>query len=80
MKTGVTTIIQTLSIISAPVAAFAASGAREDSSNLFVWIFLGMCALIVVVQLFPAIMMVIGFASGVKKSPADDLAKESAEQ
>ncbi|MSM39763.1 MAG: hypothetical protein GJT30_09125 [Geobacter sp.] len=79
MRSVVNTIIQAMSIIVVP-AAFAASGAREDSSNLFVWIFLGMCALIVVVQLFPAIMMIVGFASGVKKSPSADLAKESAEQ
>jgi len=79
MKAVVNTIIQAMGIIAVP-AVFAASGAREDSSNLFVWIFLGMCAFIVVVQLFPAIMMIIGFVSGVKKSPAGDMAEESAEQ
>jgi len=79
MKAVVNIIIQIIGMIAVP-AVFAASGAREDSSNLFVWIFLGMCAFIVVVQLFPAIMMIIGFASGVKKNPAGDMAKESAEQ
>lgn len=39
---------------------FAATGAREDSSGLLVWIFLGFCALIVVAQLIPAILMFSG--------------------
>ncbi len=47
--------------------ALAASGAREDNSNVFVWIFLGMCAFIVVMQLLPAVMMIFGFAKGVSK-------------
>lgn len=49
---------------------WAADAAREDNSNLFVWIFLAFCALIVVAQLIPAIMMMLGFAKGVKKEPA----------
>jgi len=48
---------------------WAADAAREDSSNLFVWIFLAFCALIVVAQLIPAVMMMLGFAKGVKKEP-----------
>jgi hypothetical protein len=49
---------------------WAADAAREDNSNLFVWIFLAFCALIVVAQLIPAIMMMLGFAKGVRKEPA----------
>jgi hypothetical protein len=48
---------------------WAADAAREDSSNLFVWIFLAFCALIVVAQLIPAVMMMLGFAKGIKKEP-----------
>jgi len=40
---------------------------REDNSDLFVWIFLAFCALIIVAQLIPAAMMLMGFAKGVKK-------------
>ncbi len=47
--------------------AFAATGAREDNSGIFVWIFLGFCALIVIGQLLPAVMMVMGFAKGLGK-------------
>jgi len=48
---------------------WAADAAREDNSNWFVWIFLAFCALIVVAQLIPAVMMMLGFAKGVKKEP-----------
>jgi hypothetical protein len=48
-------------------SAFAASGAREDNSGLFVWIFLGFCALIVVAQLMPAVLMMLGFAKAMGK-------------
>jgi len=49
---------------------WAATAAREDNSNLFVWIFLAFCALVVVAQLIPALLMILGFAKGVKKKPA----------
>lgn len=45
-------------------AAQAASG-REDASGLFVWAFLGLCALIVAAQVIPAVLMMIGAARGV---------------
>jgi hypothetical protein len=49
-------------------AALAAESARAaDNSNLFVYIFLGFCALIIIAQLAPAVMMVLGFAKGAKK-------------
>jgi hypothetical protein len=40
---------------------------REDNSDIFVWIFLAFCALIVVAQLIPALMVLMGFAKGIKK-------------
>ncbi|MFH1524102.1 MAG: hypothetical protein ABIF04_03980 [Chloroflexota bacterium] len=48
---------------------WAAGAAREDNSDLFVWIFLAFCALIIVAQLIPAMMLLLGFAKGVKKEP-----------
>ncbi len=50
----------------APATAFAATGAREDNSGLFVWIFLGFCAMIVVAQVIPAVLLMFGMAKGVK--------------
>lgn len=56
-------------------SAFAASGAREDNSGIFVWIFLGFCALIVVLQLMPAVMLMLGMAKGLRKeSPQEQKA------
>lgn len=45
----------------------AASGAGEDSSNIFTWIFLGMIGLIVAVLLIPATRSILGLARGVEK-------------
>ena len=61
MKT-LATIIGTI----APATAFAASAPRVDDSGLFVWIFLGFCALIVAAQLMPALLLMFGMAKGIK--------------
>ena len=61
MRALITTIVGTL----APVTAMAATGAREDSSGIFVWVFLGFCALIVVAQVIPAVLMATGMVKGV---------------
>lgn len=49
----------------APATAFAASTLHEDNSGIIVWFFLGFCALIVVVQVIPAIILMLGLAKGV---------------
>ena len=59
MRALITTIVGTL----APVSAFAASGVTEDS-GIFVWIFLGFFAVIVVGQILPAIMLMTGLVKG----------------
>ena len=50
--------------IIAPATAFAASGAGEEGSGIFVWIFLGFFAMIVVGQLVPAVMLITGLIKG----------------
>lgn len=50
---------------------------RDDFSGVFVWVFLGFCAIIVVAQLVPAILMLCGLAKGVK-SVAHEAATEKA--
>lgn len=55
--------------------AWAAANGREDNSNLFVWIFLGFCALIVVAQLIPTLMVLFGLAKGIKKEKVDEVPK-----
>jgi len=67
-----TTALKTalLASIGSASSAFAASGAREDNSGLFVWIFLGFCALIVIAQLMPVMLLMFGFAKGLGKDKA----------
>ena len=52
-----------------PAAPFICGGAgtgRESDGNLFTWIFLGLCALIIVLQVAPAVMRLMGLARDVK--------------
>ena len=67
-------VLTTLMGILAPVTAFAASGAREDSSGVIVWVFLGFCALIVVAQIIPAVMLMFGMAKGITSVVKEELA------
>jgi len=60
MKT-IATLIGTM----APATVFAAENAAAGNDGIFVWIFLGFFALIVVGQLIPAIMLVIGVVKGI---------------
>jgi hypothetical protein len=65
--------LTTLIGIIAPATAFAASGAREDSSGIFVWVFLGFCALIVVAQVIPAVLLMFGMAKGIGSVVKEEL-------
>ena len=56
----------------APIAAFA-SGGRVDDSGIFVWVFLGFCALIVVAQVVPAILLATGMAKGIASVVKEEL-------
>ena len=51
-------------------SAFAATGVREDNSDIIIWVFLGFCALIVVAQLIPAFVLLLGFIKAFVKRPA----------
>ncbi|GLI37959.1 hypothetical protein KI811_09760 [Geobacter hydrogenophilus] len=63
------TAASTLALVMGSVtSALAASGAREDNSGVFVWIFIGFCALIIVAQMVPAVLTMLGMAKGVKES------------
>jgi hypothetical protein len=52
-------IIATLAGVLAPVSAFAATGLVENNSGICVFMFFGYCALIVIVQFIPAILLFI---------------------
>ena len=60
MKT-LATLIGTM----APATAFAAANTVAGNDGIFIWIFLGFFAMIVVGQLIPAIMLIIGMVKGI---------------
>ncbi len=62
--------LATIMGIIAPATAFAASGASEEGSGVFVWIFLGFFAVIVVGQLIPAVMLITGLVKGIASKAA----------
>jgi len=66
MKRKITISIMTLAAQCALATnLMAATGVREDSSMLMVWAFLCMCALIVIVQLLPALFLTFGLVKSV---------------
>lgn len=69
-------ILNAATLLLGPTATAFAAGTREDNSGIFVWVFLGFCALIVVAQLLPAVLVMLGFAKGLKKG--EETAPESA--
>lgn len=58
-------ILNIMLLIGTASSAFAGSGASEDNSGFLVWGFLGMCGLIVALQLLPSLMVMLGFAKAV---------------
>lgn len=65
MKTAITTLLTTLATAT---TALAATGARVDHSGFLVWAFLGLCAMIVVAQLAPAALLVVGMVKGLAET------------
>jgi hypothetical protein len=64
MKT-IRTLLMTVALALASTApVFAVDTTKTYSSGLLIGIFLGFCALVVVVQLAPAIMLLVGFLKG----------------
>ncbi|MEI6208918.1 MAG: hypothetical protein WCP20_19245 [Desulfuromonadales bacterium] len=71
MRALISTIIGTI----APATAFAAAnGLSEDSSGIFVWVFLGFCAMIVVGQVIPAVLLLTGMVKGIVSVAKDEMA------
>ena len=55
--------------------AFAVNTAQTYSSGILVGLFLAFCALIVVVQLVPTIILLIGFVKGMSKGTVKQAGK-----
>jgi heme exporter protein D len=75
MRALITTTIAT--IAAAPVSAFAAGG-HADDSGIFVWVFLGFCAMIVVAQVVPAVLLMTGIVKGVASVVKEEMATSKA--
>ncbi|NJC89408.1 MAG: hypothetical protein FIB02_12910 [Desulfuromonas sp.] len=58
--------------------AMAEAGARQDNSQFLVWAFLGMCALIVIVQLMPVAVIAFGLIKGLAKGKETPAQAEAA--
>lgn len=78
MKPVIRNIAVALAAALGPASTALGAGGREDSSGIFVWIFLAFCALIIVAQLIPSILMLFGMAKGLgkKQEPAEESVKE----
>jgi hypothetical protein len=76
MKTNISKAI-TLILCSASTA-FAASGAENDGTGIFFWLFVGFAVLIVAFQFLPGIMMFLGMAKGLASSTGKETAEATA--
>ena len=65
MKTTLRTIATAAVATLAAVTPAVAAPTYTDNSGLLVWSFLGFCAVIVVAQVLPAVMMMVGMVKGV---------------
>ena len=77
MKSDEEDVMRTLATIMAtlaPATAMAANGIGEDTSGIFVWVFLGFCALIVVAQIVPAVLLMTGMVKGVVSVVKEEMA------
>lgn len=71
ITTKIMTVISTLVVLCSP--ALAASGAREDSSNVLVWAFLGICGLIIFLQMVPVLSLTYGLIKGIAGGKKEDM-------
>ena len=76
MKTKYITTILSGMLLAPATSALAETGTRQDGSQLLVWAFLGMCALIVIIQLMPVAMLAYGLVKGLLKGKKETAAQE----
>lgn len=78
MKTTRIAAISGALLLAPATRALAEAGARQDNSQFLVWAFLGMCALIVVIQLMPVAMITFGLLKGLAKGKEPQAQTEAA--
>ena len=64
MRTTLRTIATAVAATMLTAAPAFAAPTYTDNSGLLVWSFLGFCAVIVVAQVMPAVMMMVGMVKG----------------
>ena len=64
-----TTMMTGAMVVATSLPAFAVDTSRTYSSGLLIGIFLAFCALLVVVQLLPSVMLLVGFIKGLARRP-----------
>ena len=64
MRTTLRTIATAVAATMVTAAPAFAAPTYTDNSGLLVWSFLGFCAVIVVAQVLPAVMMMVGIVKG----------------
>ena len=62
------TLLTEAVLLTTAAPAIAASPRQDDGSQLAVWVFLGMCALIVILQLVPLLVLMIGSLRALRKA------------
>jgi hypothetical protein len=67
MKTLRMTTMSVMLGLGSSVPAFAVDTSRTYSSGLLIGLFLAFCALLVVVQLMPSVMLLVGFIKGLAR-------------
>jgi hypothetical protein len=61
------TMMTVAMVVATSLPAFAVDTSRTYSSGLLIGIFLAFCALLVVVQLMPSVMLLVGFIKGLAR-------------
>lgn len=69
MNTMRTTTLTALMTLAGSVPALAVDTAKTYSSGVLITVFLAFCALLVVAQLMPSIMLLVGFIKGLMHRP-----------
>lgn len=68
MSTGGRAALAVTACLAQALPAAADTGARADHSGILVWSFLGLCALVVLAQAAPAVMLFVELAKGAWKA------------
>jgi hypothetical protein len=68
MRTTIRTALNTAAAVAVTAATAHAAPANAEPMGLVGWAFMGFVALIVVAQVMPAMMMIVGAAMGLRKA------------